>query len=162
MEGLVSEGGAARPESFSAARPAATPAGFWIRFVASVIDQMILSVVLFPMNLGVGIAGAFIGPELQAVLTGVSWIVPVAANVFAYGWFYKHRGGTPGKLLFGLRVVNVEDGTNIGYGQTAVRETIGKAISAIVLGIGFIMAGLRADKRGLHDLLASTQVIKVR
>ena len=39
-------------------------------------------------------------------------------------------------------------------------ETVGKFLSALILMIGFIMAGFRQDKRALHDLLFRTQVLR--
>jgi uncharacterized RDD family membrane protein YckC len=31
-------------------------------------------------------------------------------------------------------------------------------LSSVILGVGYLMAGLRRDKRALHDLIAGTRV----
>jgi uncharacterized RDD family membrane protein YckC len=43
-----------------------------------------------------------------------------------------------------------------------LRETLGKALSALILGIGFFMAGFGERRQALHDRLASTHVIRFR
>jgi uncharacterized RDD family membrane protein YckC len=37
-----------------------------------------------------------------------------------------------------------------------------KILSAIILGIGYIMVGFDSEKRGLHDMICDTRVIRVR
>ena len=81
-------------------------------------------------------------------------------HFFYYGWFYKNKGATPGKMIFKMKVVDFESGQNIGYGKMFLREFVGKFCSALILGFGFFMIAWRQDKRGLHDLIAGTQVIR--
>ena len=38
-----------------------------------------------------------------------------------YGWFNKKKGGSPGKLLCRMKVINHENGENLSYGQTFIR-----------------------------------------
>ena len=67
-------------------------------------------------------------------------------------------GKTIGKKVCGIRVVS-ERG-KVGFLRAILRETVGKWISAIILGIGFLMVAFHKEKRGLHDLIAGTWVIK--
>jgi uncharacterized RDD family membrane protein YckC len=131
----------------------ARPAGFWIRFVAYIIDWFFLVLV-------------------QAVLWGVGWMVgsgggwrAVGAATHLFNWligagyfigFHYHWGQTFGKMLMQIRVVRM-DGGPLTLGQSIGRY-FATYLSAIILSIGFIMAGLRRDKRALHDLLAGTRV----
>jgi uncharacterized RDD family membrane protein YckC len=70
---------------------------------------------------------------------------------------FHYRGGqTFGKMLMQVRVVRMEGGP-LTLGQSIGRY-FATYLSAIILSIGFIMAGLRSDKRALHDLLAGTRV----
>lgn len=55
---------------------------------------------------------------------------------FLYHWlFIGLKGQTPGKMLVGIKVVR-EDGKVPGLGTAALRETVGKLVSGIVLGLG--------------------------
>jgi uncharacterized RDD family membrane protein YckC len=66
------------------------------------------------------------------------------------------RGQTLGKMAFHIRVVS-RDGGPLSFGQAALRH-LGSWLSAAILGIGYLVAAFRADKRALHDLIAGTRV----
>jgi uncharacterized RDD family membrane protein YckC len=66
--------------------------------------------------------------------------------------------GTVGKLCMGLMVTD-EVGKRISFKKSLVRNLL-KIVSYIVLGLGFIYALFDKKKRGWHDLLAGTMVIK--
>ena len=66
--------------------------------------------------------------------------------------------GTLGKKALGMIVTDLS-GNRIGFGRATGRY-FGKILSAIILGIGFIMVAFTERKQGLHDLLANTLVYK--
>lgn len=143
------------------------PGGFWRRLLAYLIDTCIVSIVSIPFSLVVILLGGLAeeSEELSPVallLQLVLLLLGAIINFLYYGWFYKYKGATPGKMVLNLRVVNESTGTNIGFGTTFLREVIGKFLSSIILLLGYIMAGLRSDKRGLHDLIAGTRVIMTK
>jgi uncharacterized RDD family membrane protein YckC len=65
-------------------------------------------------------------------------------------------GQTLGKLAFGVRVVSHEGGP-LPVGAALLRW-LAYSVSMAPLGFGFLMAGLRHDKRALHDLIAGSRV----
>ena len=114
--------------------------GFWNRFVAVLIDALILAI-----------------PHLL-----VSRFAPdgwdfLLALVYFVG-FWVIWGATPGKRLLGLSIER-PDGSRIGPGR-AIARYFAALLSLALLGVGLIMAGLREDKRGLHDLLCDTVVVQ--
>lgn len=136
------------------------PAGFWLRVVAAVIDSIVCNAVVFIMSFGVGFliqTNNYTFNEMTQLLIMAMGIV---VTLFYYIFFTGYGGQTPGKMALQIKVIH-NNGSEIGYGQAFVRETIGKIISYLLLCIGYLMVGLRRDKRGLHDLLASTRVIKL-
>ncbi|MEK6773233.1 MAG: RDD family protein [Bdellovibrionota bacterium] len=137
------------------------PAGFWIRFVAQMIDGLIISVIQYPIIIPFSVfTNQTWNPVTAFVTTVVSTLFSFLISFVYAGWFYTRRAATPGKMLFRIRVVDAETGNNLTWGQTFLREFIGKMASAIVLCIGYIMAGLRQDKKALHDLIAGTQCLR--
>ena len=75
----------------------------------------------------------------------------------AYGIVFHWRWGqTLGKMALQIKVVSM-DGGPLSFGQ-AIGRYFATFLSALILCIGFIMAGIRSDKRALHDLLAGTRV----
>ncbi len=132
------------------------PAGFWIRYATW---QSIDSAVLFIAHgslVGVGwlLSGRSTVAAMAvqaAVLLGTFVISAAYFVLFHWAW-----GQTLGKMALQIKVVSI-DGGPLSFGQ-AVGRYLAMFLSAIILGIGFIMAGIRSDKRALHDLLAGTRV----
>jgi uncharacterized RDD family membrane protein YckC len=140
------------PPSALAAGP---PAGFWIRAVALFLDGLVL--------VGVGFAQSVLtrtvfgeAVEDSAVLRAANRAFEVIFNALYTILFHWLWGQTFGKMAVRIRVVMV-DGTGLALWTSVVRY-LGSILSALALGIGYIMAGIRADKRALHDLIAGTRV----
>ena len=144
----------------------APPAGFWIRFVAYVIDALVLSVP-FAMAIAVLVVihwDHWTEPEESAAIVGTTALLLVALIII--NWLYEAlmssspRGATLGKRALGLRIVRF-DGTQLSFGRATGRH-FAKAIAtpAVPLLIGYIMAGFTNRKRALHDILADTLVIR--
>jgi len=60
---------------------------------------------------------------------------------------------------YGLKVVRT-DGSRVSYGRSFLRY-LAYYPSWLTLGIGFIVVALTRDKRGIHDFVCDTRVIKV-
>jgi len=65
---------------------------------------------------------------------------------------------TLGKKALGLEVTDLAGG-RISFGRATGRY-FARWISAMTLGIGFIMAGFTEKKQALHDILVGTLVIR--
>ena len=63
---------------------------------------------------------------------------------------------TLGKMALGIKVVDLE-GNRISFAKATGRY-FGKAISFLILFIGFIMVAFTKKKQGLHDIMASCLV----
>ena len=140
--------------SYSGAVPADNSAygGFWIRFVAIIIDWVILGAVFYPAfsvpRYGYGHVGAFQGFGFFA-----GWLYE--ALLLSSPW-----QATVGKKLLGLKVTD-EAGQRISFGRATGRH-FAKILSMIIFFIGFIMAAFTYHKRALHDMIAGTLVMKER
>lgn len=134
---------------YSAPTPQAqgTVAGFGIRLAAYLVD------VLWMAALSVGATFAGLGFSDLIVSSAASG---VGLIVILFGWAIW--GTTPGKRLFNLHVT-VDDSGQAGIGfPRALARIVGYFVSTIPLGIGFLMIAFSKSNRGLHDLIAGTQV----
>jgi len=159
-----------------AARTPVVYAGFWLRFVALIIDSIVLwvagAIIMFPLMGAMGI-GAMLrgmnGPYGPGM--GPAQMVPFISMIFRFifisavlRWLYyallenSSWQATLGKKALGLEVTDM-DGRRIGFGR-ATGRTFGKIISAFILYIGFIMAGFTEKKQALHDMMAACLVIR--
>jgi uncharacterized RDD family membrane protein YckC len=135
------------------------PAGFWIRYATlQSIDSAVL-ILAHGGLVGVGwlVSGGspVAGMVVQAAVLFGTFLVSAAYFIF----FHWAWGQTLGKMALQIKVVSM-DGGPLSPGQ-AVGRYLATYLSALILGIGFIMAGIRSDKRALHDLLAGTRVVRL-
>ena len=142
-------------------------AGFWIRFVAYLIDAVILVFAYWVFNAIWGLAsgkGMFGGStDVFALATGTDWLlgiivfflIGIAYLVCFWGW----RGQTPGKMIMRVKVLRT-DGSEIGWG-IAVFRYLGYVISGLLFGLGYFWVAFDVDKRGIHDKIADTAVVKL-
>jgi uncharacterized RDD family membrane protein YckC len=97
-----------------------------------------------------------------STMDAVSQLTSMVA-FFVYRWLLMRRKGarngqTWGKQLVGIKVVR-DSGEDIGVGTVVLREVIGKFVSGIICGIGYLFPLWDESKRALHDMVASTHVI---
>lgn len=130
--------------------------GFWRRFAALFIDAIILGVVS-------GIIGAILMSAMGSENSPAGLLGNLASFVlaFAYYVYYQSKvGQTLGKKAMGIKVVDAA-GKTPSMTTFFLREIIGKFVSGIILGIGYLMVIWDPKKQALHDKIASTYVIKV-
>ena len=140
---------------FAAASAATRPAGFWVRSVAVMIDAVVLLLaqgILFGAGWMLGGGGMGAGFLVKGMTHLFSSILGAGYSVVLH-WIW---GQTLGKMALQIRVVTMEGGP-LSFGQSVGRY-FSTFLSALIVGIGFVMAGIRSDKRALHDLLAGTRV----
>jgi uncharacterized RDD family membrane protein YckC len=133
--------------------------GFWLRTAASLIDSVLVSLLLVP------IASLLLGHGLQFDMSGdfslTSLLINVVLPAVAVVWFWIARQATPGKMVFGARVVDAQSGAPMTTRQSIGRY-LGYYVSLFGLGLGFAWVAFDARKQGWHDKLAGTVVIRPR
>jgi uncharacterized RDD family membrane protein YckC len=144
--------------SINDAQPDYKFAGFWMRFWAYLLDIVVIGsidrIIVYP-----------IFRMFDFSLSEVNMFAPVSiitAIVF-YGYFVlmtKYFGQTLGKMVFGLRVVSLNN-EKLSWSTIMFREWIGRFISGTIL-ILYIVVGFLPKKQGIHDLFADTTVVHVR
>ena len=118
-------------------------AGFWRRFVAAIIDGIIVGVASFLITL--------------TPLGFINWLFGLAV-----GWLYYSimessiTQATLGKMVIGIIVTDIS-GNRVSFGRATGRH-FAKIISGIILYIGYIMIAFTEKKQGLHDIMADTLV----
>ena len=124
--------------------------GFWIRFLAYLVDSLIVTVGFVGIMLLLGAMGL--------ELAGAEIIFLVFSILY---WALMHsspRQATIGKALCGLKVGG-PNGERLSLPRALGREAA-KIISSLTLLIGFIIAAFTRNKQALHDFVASTYVVR--
>ncbi len=144
--------------------PTARYAGFGVRLLAYLIDMVILFVI-FAVFIFISIfVGRAADPGNLATGTGRS-IGNLACGVIGlvyFLYFWGSKGATPGKKLLHLRVRlqnQLTGDAGIGQGRAFIR-LIGYAINSVFLYLPFLIILTNKEKRGLHDFIAGTEVVR--
>lgn len=152
----------------TAAAPARYPStrygGFWVRFIALIIDAIVVQVVVFPVSFVIGAIIGVAGFAVKMPGVGVQLVglIVGAALGFCGAWLYEaamessSRQATLGKMIFGMKVTDL-NGNRISFARATGRH-FAKYLSSLILGIGYIMAGFTERKQALHDMIAGTLV----
>lgn len=154
--------------------PALVNAEFPIRVAAFLVDLFILaalfSLVTLPWAdtyrelqeaaLRESVKAAKDHPDLTVVLRfyAVFFATFLPLRLAYFVGFHGALGATPGKLLFGLRVVRL-DGEPLSFAR-ALGRFFAEMVSLSAMGVGYLVASLHPERRALHDLVAGTRVIR--
>ncbi|MGC1415233.1 MAG: RDD family protein [Candidatus Acidiferrum sp.] len=151
-------------------------AGFWLRFVAYIIDGFIsaiaFGILLVPLFVLTGAGAALgkiisdgdIGDDMGAFL-GAGFILGFFGIILVVSWLYYALSessswqATPGKKILNLTVTDMT-GQRISFSRASGRY-FGKIITSMIpLAIGYIMAGFTEKKQAIHDMIASCLVLR--
>jgi uncharacterized RDD family membrane protein YckC len=138
--------------------------GFWIRFLALMIDHTIT----FILGLGAGLAfGIIFGivthmkgipvEEAQKSAQTYGAILGFLITFFYFTVAQALLSGTPGKLICGLRLVRA-DWTQVGVLQ-CIGRYFAMMLSSLPIGAGFVAIAFDGHCRAWHDRLAGTLVV---
>lgn len=151
-------------------------AGFWLRFVAFIIDAIIVgsvqALLIVPILgvMGLSIAGMDTSvqptpeemmPYFMALMSGLmmTMIISFFISLVYFSLMESSKNqATVGKMVLGLKVTDM-DGNQLNMGKAFLRN-LGKILSQMIMYIGYIMAGFTDKKQALHDMIAGTLVVK--
>lgn len=139
-------------------------APYLLRAAACILDAIFLVLAITSFNrLAMAFFVYFSQEAREAPVLFSSFVIASDVTlIYIYSLWTVHRfGGSPAKLLFNLRVVEVSTGKKLEFYSIFVREVFGKPLSLVLLGLGFLMPLIRDDRRTLHDLICSSTVKKI-
>ena len=146
--------------------------GFWIRFVAAIIDVILVSIAFFVFVIlfmvVFGGLGGLLGGEEGAFGAGIMGFLLAILVFTILQLLYKplmeasEFQGTLGKYILGMKVVKA-NGERLDMGTSFVRSIVYLVcialMSLLVPVLAFIMIGFTEQKQGLHDIVAKTFVV---
>jgi len=153
-------------------------AGFWLRFIALIIDtivvQIMQSFVIIPLLVMIGLSALVplefdlsnlseddlvtLIPTLISAIFSVIFLSTVIQVLYYSLMESSQHQATLGKMALGIKVTDME-GNKVDFMKAFLRN-IGKILSSMIMLIGYLMAGLTEKKQALHDMLASTLVVR--
>lgn len=92
---------------------------------------------------------------------GMVWFLGALLFVVNFIALPLFRGQTIGKMFVGLTIVR-SNGTPVGLVNIILRDIVGYILTALTLGLGFLLAAVTPSGRALHDLVGGTIVVRGR
>lgn len=137
-----------------------------VRLAAYLIDTIILYIILTVVGF---VVGAIFGSALtartytaleaaQSNLAMLSFILGLAVNFVYFTVFWTRSGQTPGKEIMRIKVIHRE-GRLLTTGES-ISRIVGYYLGGLALGLGFIWILFDDKKRGWHDHMAGSLVVK--
>jgi uncharacterized RDD family membrane protein YckC len=170
-------GGVAAVPVYTAVARVVEYAGFWMRFLAWLIDNVVLGLgvvlILIPVIFLTGLGGFLsqIHPDEEINDAGIFMIVGflflVATASLVLTWLYhalmesSEWQATVGKKALGLVVTDMA-GQRVSFGRATGRH-FAKIVTNLVsfgIGLGYLMAAFTEKKQALHDMLAGCLVLR--
>jgi uncharacterized RDD family membrane protein YckC len=151
-------------------------AGFWLRFVAYLIDGFVSGlaflILLIPLFILTG-AGAALskissGDDISddvAAFLGFGFILGFVGIIVVVSWLYYALSessswqATLGKKMLNLKVTDMT-GQPISFARASGRFFARIITKLIPFGIGYILAGFTEKKQAIHDMIASCLVLR--
>ena len=120
-------------------------AGFWYRFLAGLIDYIILAVISI----------------ILIFIPIIGWIL----NIFLYWLYFAIQHSSSKQATLGMRACDIkitdEKHQKISFWRATGNYFV-STISAIILFIGFFMIAFTSRKQGLHNLISRTLNIRTK
>src|SRR5467141_4942733 len=172
---LGAGGAAIPPYAGYAAVPRVEFAGFWVRFLAWVIDNVVMGVgvvlILIPLIFLTGLRG-FIGEfhpnedmNDAGIFMLIAFVFVLATASLVVTWLYhalmesSEWQATLGKKALGLVVTDMA-GQRVSFGRSTGRHFAKIITNMVPAFIGYIMAGFTEKKQALHDMIAGCLVLR--
>jgi len=134
--------------------------GFRKRFLAMLIDLVLLFVFTFVLTFLVGLLGGMIQLYNPRDIFQMDTLIALSGVIFSFIYIvgsWVRTGKTIGKSVVGIKVVD-ENGAYPTWGR-AILRFLGYILSGAVFSLGFIWAGFDKKYQGWHDKIARTYVV---
>lgn len=130
-------------------------AGFWRRFLASLVDGVILGFVRIGVSLSLGTINISSEDTVNIVDSIISFVIGLVYTIL---FWINYDGATPGKKLLAIKIVTI-DQKPLNLGISIIRY-FSYLVSLIPLLLGYIWVAWDKKKQGWHDKIAGTYVVK--
>lgn len=131
-------------------------AGFWMRFVAYLIDMIVIYAISSLLNT---FSFGLLNKRLDFPILGeesLSYVIVMFAYFISMTYFFSQ---TLGKMIMKIKV-ETNKGDKLGIMDVVYREVVGRLLTIFLAYIPYLAVAFTNKKKGLHDYIADTVVVK--
>ena len=131
-------------------------AGFWVRFVAYLIDMIVIYAIAGLLNT---FSFGLLNKQLDFPILGeesLSYVIVMFTYFIAMTYFFSQ---TLGKMIMKIKV-ETNKGDKLSLADVIYRELIGRLLTIFLAYVPYIAVAFTNKRKGLHDYIADTVVVK--
>ena len=131
-------------------------AGFWTRFIAYVIDMIVIYAVSSLLNT---FSFGLLYMQLYFLILGeesLSYVIVMFTYFIAMTYFFSQ---TLGKMIMKIKV-ETNKGEKLSLADVVYRELVGRLLTIFLVYLPYLAVAFTNKKKGLHDFIADTVVVK--
>ena len=131
-------------------------AGFWSRFVAYLIDMIVIYAIASLLNT---FSFGLLNKQLDFPILGeesLSYVIVMFTYFISMTYFFSQ---TLGKMSMKIKV-ETNKGDKLGLMDVVYRELVGRLLTIFLVYIPYLAVVFTNKKKGLHDYIADTVVVK--
>ena len=131
-------------------------AGFWTRFVAYLIDMIVIYAISSLLNT---FSFGLLNKQLDFPILGeesLSYVIVMFTYFIALTYFFSQ---TLGKMIMKIKV-ETNKGEKLSLADVVYRELIGRLLTIFLVYLPYLAVVFTNKKKGLHDFIADTVVVK--
>ena len=131
-------------------------AGFWMRFVAYLIDMIVIYAISSLLNT---FSFGLLNKRLDFPILGeesLSYVIVMFAYFISMTYFFSQ---TLGKMIMKIKV-ETNKGDKLSFTDVIYRELVGRLLTIFLANLPYLAIAFTNKKKGLHDYIADTVVVK--
>ena len=131
-------------------------AGFWMRFVAYLIDMIVIYAISSLLNT---FSFGLLNKQLDFPILGeesLSYVIVIFTYFIAMTYFFSQ---TLGKMIMKIKV-ETNKGDKLSFTDVIYRELVGRLLTIFLANLPYLAIAFTNKKKGLHDFIADTVVVK--
>lgn len=131
-------------------------AGFWTRFVAYLIDMIVIYAISSLLNT---ISFGLLNKVLDFPILGeesLSYVIVMFTYFILMTYFFSQ---TLGKMIMKIKV-ETNRGDKLSLADVVYRELVGRLLTIFLAYLPYLAVAFTNKKKGLHDFIADTVVVK--
>ena len=131
-------------------------AGFWTRFVAYVIDMIVIYAISSLLNT---FSFGLLNKQLDFPILGeesLSYVIVMFTYFIAMTYFFSQ---TLGKMIMKIKV-ETNKGEKLSFADVVYRELVGRLLTIFLVYLPYLAVVFTNKKKGFHDFIADTVVVK--
>ena len=131
-------------------------AGFWTRFIAYVLDMIVVYSLASLLNT---VSFGLLNRQFDFPILGeesLSYVIVMFTYFISMTYFFSQ---TLGKMIMKIKV-ETNKGDKLGLMDVVYRELVGRLLTIFLVYIPYLAVAFTNKKKGLHDYIADTVVVK--